>query len=100
MVGLRTQESSEFERFMEIVQECADEQEAVFFLDCGEGREIIRDDLEGEDLSGWLIPKDRSEDFEEEFLAGEDVAESWNDFIRFARWELDNEEISVIFEEY
>ena len=99
MVGLRTQESSEFERFMEIVQSQAGTQGAVFFLDCGEGREIIHGDVEGEDLSGWLIPESRSEAFEEEFLSG-DVGERWNEFFHFARWRLDNGEVRVEFVEY
>ena len=80
MKGLRTQEGIKFESFFNIVQKFANRQNAVFFLKSGEGNEIIRNDFEGEDLFGWLIPNDLVEKFE-----------------TFANWEESNNSIIITF---
>lgn len=56
----RTQESKEFEKFFNIVRSEADKQNSIFFCGCGEGRELFTNDMEGEDLMGWLIPKEKA----------------------------------------
>ena len=85
MRGLRTQEGKRFENFFELVQAAAKKQNAVFFLDCGEGREIETETLSGEDLSGWLIPDEKAVAFEKVFQTG-DVPGEWAQFICFASW--------------
>lgn len=95
----RTQESKKFERFFEIVRDAAADLDSIFFIDCGEGRELVTDELEAEDLSGWLVPKRLAETFEEEFYADQ-VTSSWNPFVRFAVWRQQGNKITVEFKEF
>lgn len=99
MRGLRKQEDSKFEQFFEIVQAAAKREGCVFFLDCGEGRDLETNDLSGEDLSGWLIPVGKAERFEEEFLAG-NVQEAWNEFMVFAMWHNGPGDIGISFQKF
>lgn len=93
MQGLRNQETNKFEKFFSIVQNAASEKGCVFFLDSGDGRDFENDSLEGEDLMGWLIPKDKLPDFEKEWETG-DVSDDWSDFFVWAIWEnADNPKI-------
>ena len=96
MKGLRTQEGIKFESFFNIVQKFANRQNAVFFLKSGEGNEIIRNDFEGEDLFGWLIPNDLVEKFEKEFAARTE-GDTWEKFETFANWEESNNSIIITF---
>lgn len=86
MLGLRKQESNKFEQFFSIVQDAAEKKGAIFFLDAGDGREFETAALEGEDLMGWLIPKERAPDFLREWTAG-DISDDWTDFFQWAIWE-------------
>ena len=86
MRGLRTQETNKFKKFFSIVQDAAVKKDCVFFLDSGDGRDFETDSLEGEDLMGWLIPKDKADDFEKEWETG-DVSDDWSDFFTWAIWE-------------
>ena len=52
MKGLRSQESEKFNRFWDLVQDEAATQGCVFFGDCGEGRDLVTEELEGENFSG------------------------------------------------
>ena len=93
MRGLRTQDTSKFEKFFSIVQDAALKKDCVFFLDAGDGREFETDSLEGEDLMGWLIPKDKANDFEQEWEAW-DVSDDWSEFFAWAIWDnADNPQI-------
>ena len=89
MRGLRTQERNKFERFFAIVQDTAEKIGCVFFLDAGDGRDFENDSLEGEDLMGWLIPKERLSAFEKEWDKG-DVSDDWSDFYKWSIWENAN----------
>ena len=86
MLGLRTEESEKFLSFFFVVQETANKKGCVFFLDSGDGRDFQTDTLEGEDLMGWLIPKDRVPEFEKEWKAWE-VSDEWSDFYKWAIWD-------------
>lgn len=99
MQGLKKQEDKKFEKFFEIVQRSAKERGCIFFLDCGEGRDLETDDLSGEDLSGWLIPMEKTADFESEFLTGK-VDDGWSDFVCFAVWDIREGNISVHFKTF
>ena len=46
MKGLRSQESEKFNRFWDLVQDEAATQGCVFFGDCGEGRDLVTEELE------------------------------------------------------
>nr|DAP56891.1 MAG TPA: hypothetical protein [Caudoviricetes sp.] len=95
----RTQESKKFEKFFEIVREEAAALDSIFFIDCGEGRELVTEDLEMEDLSGWLIPRERADAFEEKFRKNE-VSNRWDSFVRFAVWEQHGDMITIEFKEF
>lgn len=99
MRGLRKREDSKFEKFFEIVQDAAKRKGCVFFLDCGEGRDLETEDLSGEDLSGWLIPEGKAGQFEKEFLGG-NIREAWNEFIAFATWHSGPNSINISFQQF
>lgn len=90
MQGLRTQETNKFLKFFTIVQDAAKKKGCVFFLDSGDGRPFETNSVEGEDLMGWLIPSERVEDFEKEWMSG-DVSDDWSEFFAWAIWDnIDN----------
>jgi hypothetical protein len=94
MRGLRTQETNKFKRFFSIVQDAAQKKNSVFFLDAGDGNDFETDNLEGENLMGWLIPEEKLSDFEKEWNKG-DVSDDWSDFYCWAIWEnAENPKIS------
>ncbi len=99
MRELKTQESERFLNFFEIVRKAAKKESSIFFVDCGEGRDIVTPELEGEDLSGWLIPAESADNFQKEFNTGK-VSDKWNDFVCFAIWESKGGEISVKFKQF
>ena len=99
MRGLRTQESEKFNIFWDLIQESARKRNSVFFGDCGEGRDFKTFDMEGEDFCGWLIPNEKSNEFEKEFLEGE-VTDKWSDYITFVIWDKAGEDISVEFKQF
>lgn len=86
MLGLRTQETSKFEKYFAIVQEAAKKKDCVFFLDAGDGRDFNTDTLEGEDLMGWLVPQDKVTEFVKEWENG-NVSDDWSDFYKWAIWD-------------
>lgn len=96
MQRLRTQETDKFMKFFAIVQDAAEKKDSVFFLDAGDGREFENDTLEGEDLMGWLIPKDKVSDFEKEWKEN-NVSDDWSDFYVWAIWDNTNE-LTIKFE--
>ena len=89
MRGLRTQESNKFIKFFSIVQNAAEKKNSVFFFDTGDGRDFETDYIEGEDLMGWLIPKEKANEFETIWGNG-DVPDEWSDYYGFAIWENSN----------
>lgn len=99
MQELRTQENEKFERFFQLVRDAAAKQGCVFFVDCGEGNEFSNADMEGENLSGWLIPESDVNRFRPGFLQN-DVSEQWDDRMRFLRWTKNSGQIDVAFENF
>lgn len=98
MQGLKAQEESGFCRFFELVQKSAAALGSVFFLDAGEGRDFEQDGLQGEDLSGWLIPAGRAEEFQAEWEQGK-PSDGWLEFFRFAIWSADSGALTVDFKQ-
>lgn len=96
MQGLRTHETSKFIEFFKLVQAEADCQGFVFFLDAGDGHDVETDTLEGEDLQGWLIPKNKANEFQKQYERGI-TDEKWDNFYAFAVWELKNGKIIIKF---
>ncbi|MDF2537987.1 MAG: hypothetical protein K0S76_1008 [Herbinix sp.] len=99
MQGLRTQENQKFNKFWNLIQSTAKNQGKVFFCDCGEGREFFLEDMEGEDLRGWLIPLDKANEFEPNWLV-DNVSDVWLDNLCWAEWKDTNGMISVEFITY
>lgn len=99
MVGLRTQENTKFLAFFKQVQNAASEKNCVFFLDCGEGNQFENDIIECEDLSGWLIPNDKSEEFERAFRSNDKIPAKWNEFGIYVSWKMEGTNISILFDE-
>ena len=97
MKGLRTQESSNFIKFFEIVQEKANQDGCIFFLDSGEGNDRLFADMEISDLSGWLIPIEESEKFETIF-ENHTEDDKWIDFFSFVKPIIVGNTINVVFE--
>ena len=100
MVGLRTQESSKFESFFSLVQKAARNEEAIFFLDTGEGRDIILPDMEGEDLSGWLIPTALADSFQREWKNFNADLSGWYEYARLAVWQQSADTLQITFQAF
>jgi len=99
MQGLKTQEESAFCRFFEVVQQHATALGFVFFLDTGEGRDVSFQDMEGEDISGWLIPCQHAAEFQDEW-ENTRPSDQWLSFFRFAIWRLENGNLMIDFKEF
>ena len=97
MRGLRTQESWQFQNFFSIVQDAAMKRGSVFFADAGDGHDFASDEMECEDLMGWLVPDRLAEKFEPLWLADE-VDDSWTAFFTWAIWSEEDGNITVRFE--
>ena len=85
MQGLRTQETNKFKKFFSIVQDAAQKKGCVFFLDAGDGRDFETDTIEGEDLIGWLVPKNKALNFEKLWKKGY-ISDKWSKYYGFALW--------------
>ncbi|MDR0852359.1 MAG: hypothetical protein LBN36_07675 [Clostridiales Family XIII bacterium] len=87
MQGLKLPESDKFIRFWMEIQKAAAEKNAVFYLDTGEGHDFETPEMEGEYLSGWLVPVERCEAFELGWKLGSDyVADEFDDVCLIAKW--------------
>jgi len=97
--GLRTQKNNKFLNFWKIVQEEASKYDSIFFLDSGEGNEIETEDINAEDLSGWLIPKNQAAEFDKLFQSFNNVAisEKFDNFYMIASWTQAKDSITVTF---
>jgi hypothetical protein len=102
MRGLRTQESDRFNRFFRLIQEEASRQNAVFFAFAGEGNDLDLPELEGEDMSGWLVPQSCAEKFEAAWMADNSMValEQWGGFFTWAVWEKHGGTVTISFENY
>ena len=93
-------QEEKFERFWSLVQERAGKEESRFFMDCGEGREFETDEMSGEDISGWLIPRDQADDFDKEWRKKDPNLDAWTDYICIAEWTRSGDQIDVHFMRY
>ena len=97
MLGLRTQENDKFLNFWTIVQVKANSMNMSFFLDCGEGNDFENDNIECENLTGWLIPNNKVEEFNKCFLK-DDIGDEWADNIVIAKWRIQKDKVLIDFE--
>lgn len=99
MKGLRTKEDKKFIKFFDLVQKKAREVNSVFFLDSGECKDIEFEDLIIDEISGWLIPINISDEFEKEFV-------SKGNLDRFEKWytwcipAIENENLIIEFKNF
>ena len=92
-----SEEEQRFIRFFEIVQEAAASLSKVFFFDSIEGHSANFDDpIDYEDITGWLVPFKKAEEFEKEWEQNE-PSNQWNDFYYDADWEKTHGKIKIIF---
>lgn len=100
MRGLKWPENERFERFFSVIQQAAQEKHAVFFLFAGEGHPFTVADMEGEDLSGWLIPAERAAIFECQWAQNNSLSalQGWTDYFVWAVWSFENGTLLVQFE--
>ena len=100
MLGLRTQENAKFIGFFKLVQEEANKQDAVFFLDCGQGKTFENNQMECEDLCGWLIPKEKVKEFEPLFVDNSDEVNKFDDFYTSVDFHIEDDTVNVIIENF
>lgn len=86
--------------FWELIQDCAKERNAEFFMDSGEGKDLITERYEGENFSGWLIPNEKKAEFKKAWGSGEEEQDQWDPFYMFAEWKEDNNSITIEFNKY
>ena len=73
IVGLDSRygfEDEQFVNFFLLVQAKANEQEKIFYIDCGEGNIALIGNALAMDLSGWLIDQSDAQEFESYWLEG------------------------------
>lgn len=69
------------------------------FLDCGEENCFEDDNIECENLTGWLIDIDKSNEFEVIFKSFSNIDDVWDDYLAFVAWHKnDDNNISATFE--
>ena len=85
------------DNFTVILREAAEYHGCVFMEDSGEGNELETDTILFENVSGWLIPFDKRDEFS---TSSDRHAEKWNDFFRFAEWYKEGNDIRIDFKKY
>lgn len=91
-----------FSSFFELVQRKAAETGEIFYGFCGEGNEFYLETMEGEELSGWLIPMEKSEFFEKEWRQSKslDDLEQWMDYYTWVLWKNHEGRIEIEFKQF
>ena len=97
MLGLRTVESQSFLNYFKLVQAKASEYDKVFFLDFGQGEDLIIGDMEVDTLFGWLIPKENVDEFNKDFCIYFDLS-GGEDYNVWVIADIDCEGVKVSFD--
>ena len=98
MKGLRTVDTEKFKKYFSIIQENANKQGCIFFLDTGDGRSFESAEYELEDVWGWLIPQDKVAEFEPRWENWENLTE-FEPFYVLAQWDTPDKP-TVRFDSY
>ncbi len=98
MRGLRTQESEKFNIFFALIQKEAEKKNHIFYADAGDGNDFETEDMEGENMMGWLIPTEKAPEFESLWKKSE-VGDEWADFYVWAVWSKEQGNIRIHFEQ-
>lgn len=96
----KTSDDPKFMRFFEIVQDAANKLGKVFFLWTEENNPLMTDELDGGDLSGWLVDESDAERFDAIWRESvDDIPDELDDTFCFAKWSMDDfGNISIRFE--
>jgi hypothetical protein len=102
--GLRScaisKQNQKFINFWVFVQQQARAQGMVFFEDFEEGNPTMHEDMELVRLSGWLIPQELADEFEHELGdLTEPESDRFDNRFVFVEWKLDNDKLSIVFED-
>ena len=97
MLGLRTQENSEFIKFFKLVQDEAKKLNKVFFLDFGQCDDIEFKGMEVDSLFGWLIPDEDVEKFNTEFIKKSNLSK-WDEYFTWAIPRIIDNKLNIVFE--
>ena len=103
MRGLKTNEGKNFENFFQLVQMEARKEKCVFFLYSDEENNKNTEKMEIADLSGWLIPETKADEFEKIWKNSQHNAEleNWSEqFFVFAFWTEADGEIKIEFKSF
>lgn len=96
MLGLRTQENVKFVNFLKIIQNEAQKSNKTFFFDTQESVEKVIGDCECSELSGWLVPNEKTEAFQREYEKFDDDKLK-EDYV-WVSWKRIDNSISISFE--
>ncbi|MCD7950530.1 MAG: hypothetical protein LUG12_09765 [Erysipelotrichaceae bacterium] len=99
ILGLRTHESEGFNNFFKIVQEAAKQRNCVFFLCNAENNYKVINNIECQDLFGWLIPENVASLFINDYMFFNE-SDDWVDYMLFAEWTEENDSIIIKFVKY
>lgn len=99
MTGLK-REGEKFERFWKLIQEQAEKENCKFFMECGEGRELVTDEISGEDIFGWLVPISQEVEFKKEWTKKVPVLDAWDNCLCIAEWTQIGNQIYINFSRY
>ena len=96
MKGLKSKKKEKFINYFILVQNTADKQDKTFFLDYEGGKDFYSKDekMEGENLCGWLIPNDQTDEFEKEWFNNK-VSDKWSDNLTWVEWKFVDGHIEV-----
>ena len=88
--GLRvpvTEDDRQRLNFFSIVQDAAAEQGKIFYFWSYEGNDILTTELDGGDMSGWLVPPEKADEFEAAWKVSDQFIpdELYEGFV-IARW--------------
>lgn len=104
VLGIRFKRDSDdaaFMRFFEIVQRAAERHGRVFFLDAAEGNDLITDEIDCSDLSGWLVKPEDISEFETFWRNDEEsMPDKFTIDMVIAHWSWVENDISIDFEFY
>ncbi len=98
MRGLRTQESEKFNKFFALIQEEAKKSSSVFFVDCGQGDVFEDENIECENLCGWLIPAGKVDEFEPLFMKNSNTQHDFDSFYCTADYTVKDGNIKITIE--
>ena len=86
--------------FFSIVQGAAAAQGKIFYFWSYEGNDILTDDLDGGDMSGWLVSPEKADEFEKAWKVSEQlIPDVLYEGFTIARWsESPDGNIRIAFE--